>query len=1444
MAYIVYITENCQKEAEKHGYKHDLQRLKDSIEKNQTTVQLERFGSTKYSVKRKIGSFRGRLVTCEEQCFVHNKEYTVIIFLTLFIRAATEYKNFHRNPEAMGEKLVSKIAKSELQSYLEKAIAENPPAIKKPLSDEEKSYLYSAAVTDYELDNEALVYESEQWVNAISQDSSLSILHNIYRTVSQIYGDGLNDVYERQILDRTEKIVFCLDKDKKRLSLINLVTAENFKGIDVTAVVKKWNQDLEKHTSVAKRAYPQYILADDTLWMAIEKEPQSNFILSKEEIKILEKCAKEEAFPLFINGRAGSGKSTVLQYLFADYFSRFISYRGSIKHPPVYFTYNSRLLELAKANVKAILNHHHSFAEQGNANVSISSDTLKNSFKELKTYLLSTVPESDRERFNGINYIAFSYFHDLWLEKFKADRSMMRSCSPEISWYVIRTYIQGMDADGYLEPEDYEEVEEKQKTVSMEAYKEIYDKVWKWYKGIKQEGKFWDDQDLARYVIENDLAKPTFPGIFCDEAQDFTRVDLEVIFRLSIFTDRELQKQNISKIPFVFAGDELQTINPTGFRWEALKAGFTQKFILSPSSTTREPINLNYHELENNYRSLPPIVKFCNTLQLFRAVRFKFSGLRPQTPWRKSDINVPVMYFDANDAGFWAEILKLADTVFIIPCEEGQEVEWVKNDSELSKHITFENNVPNWVLSASHAKGLEFNRVVVYGFGKNAPKNIITPSNSENTSVTLPLEYYINKTYVAISRAKKQLFIVDSGDAIRNLWEATQESTLLNRNIEQINSGNAKHWSSDDIISLEMGYGYSVSMLENNETGMEENAQQFIQNGISNRSSYMLKQAALCYEILERKTDADRYKAYAYVFDKKYFEAGETALNSGLTDIAIKSFWLANSMEGYKKIAEKTKANPHYKIFHEIASAATSSEKDTFVDVIASVAEISNDSLYSMFKGDEIFRANEIRNILSEIINSIVKKLIPLITINDEPSLLYKIIDIHKKGIIIDTASIAEIAYTLKEYKTAVESWDKSESKDKEKYIISRAYCAEFPDNILLLGSIGKHEDIIIEQYNKNEKTKLSDDHLLVVIKAFLVQKNTDKALQICTSLTSSEIFNHVFNEYSSHSSENSDKKYKSAFLALKKISRIREKGWDDIWKMLSSEDTKNDPQENLYVAASLARLDSWHLLAEAGRHPSEKDISGFLREKIIIKYTQGSINIPEEIVIDIGTAIEKAGHRRDALSYYEYAESCTKNEEAKQKCVERWIKVKERQAESTDDEELADKRRQDAVVKRQSLEIPKDKFFAEYETLSEWPELYQFVIKNETTEKSAGSMELKPPKQDNLKPKFVVKAVPKEPTANGEQSQSGKYEFDFHGFKMAYFYSQKRLNITEDNEGKTISIKIGGFTTDDYSLEEVIIKGAVYQSVKGTAISFQNKDRIRLYFTDIRIGMDFDASN
>jgi hypothetical protein len=100
MPYIVYVTDICKDEAKKHNSDMTLSKLKDTIEKNQSISLLERFGSSKYLVKKKFGSVQGRLIACEENYDLKRGKYTAIIFLTIFIRGDKDYTAFQRNPDS------------------------------------------------------------------------------------------------------------------------------------------------------------------------------------------------------------------------------------------------------------------------------------------------------------------------------------------------------------------------------------------------------------------------------------------------------------------------------------------------------------------------------------------------------------------------------------------------------------------------------------------------------------------------------------------------------------------------------------------------------------------------------------------------------------------------------------------------------------------------------------------------------------------------------------------------------------------------------------------------------------------------------------------------------------------------------------------------------------------------------------------------------------------------------------------------------------------------------------------------------------------------------------------------------------------------------------------------------------------------------------------------
>jgi hypothetical protein len=1444
MAYIIYITQSCQEEANKHNYKDALEKLKTAVESKQSTSQLHRFGSSPYLVKKQFGDFRGRLITYEKLFPLENREYTVIVFLKIFVRGNKEYTEFQSDPLKYGEKFLKKLNDDDIKTYLKTVVAENPPQSKPALTQEEEEYLYDSKILEYDLDSQPLIYESEEWVKNIKQEPFISILPRIYDTVKNIlendYTANAIEIYQRK-----ERIVF--DKSKDHLSLIDLDRREPISSDGVAQTVSQWQKNIGAVPDAVKRAYPQYILADESMWMDIEKDPQSNFVLAKEEIEILSSC-KKDAFPLFINGRAGSGKSTILQYIFADYFSRYLSYKDAIQYPPAYFTYNSELLQRAKTFVKNLITCNAAFSQikeilfkHGAVNDSLN-EKLEESFKELKTYLLSLIQKDpDNTQFIPANYVSYTRFHALWSEKYKADKKAAYNYSPDISWHVIRTYIQGIDVDGYLEPDDYSELEEKQKTVSKDTFQLVYTKVWKWYQDIKQQNKLWDDQDLVRFVIERDLAEPVFPGVFCDEAQDFTRIEMEVILRFSLFSNRDIQKQHISRIPFAFAGDELQTLNPTGFRWDALKAEFTQKFILSLSSEyiSRSKTNLNYRVLENNYRSSPSIVKFCNMLQLFRAVKFGILELRPQKPWNVVS-DMPVVSFLSDTAYFWEGVQKLPDTVFIIPCNEGEEIEWIKNNIDMQKHIKIEDGVPNVpVLSANLAKGLEFNRVVVYGFGMEVPADL-NKTGEESITADLPLEYYINKTYVAISRAKKQLYIVDSQCGIERFWNVMQDQQAVHTRLETINAGSGG-WFTEDLFFLIQGNKANLS--DQNEINIEENALQFKQNGMASRNSYMLRQAARIYRELERADEADRCEATAFVFEKQYLEAGKKYNDSGWTEETVKSLWMANCKEGYETLVRVVRKKPAYAFFFQIASSMLRDFKTTLVETITMTASLSKEQVCDIFKSDDIFIEAEMLYVLTQLINSVVKKVIPYIN-SDDTAILQKIIAIHKQKVKIDCAAIAEIAYILKEYKTAVEYWDISEYKDKEKYTHAKAYASVYPENIASLRHIGDW-NAVITQYT--EHGNIPHTLLHIVIEAFMRQNKTDKALQLSSAISGKDNFGYLYEL----SVQRGNKKATGVFSLLKKLETIREEHWDSIYKLLIEEKSVADI---LYLSAGLARTHSLVSLNETGHSPTKRDISAYLHEAVIKKNLYR--HIPQDMLFDIGTAIEKAGRRTDALEYYEQIESYLENATLRQICIERWIITKERQAEQNSaTSNWAVKRREEASEKRIQSRIPSDKKIPEYLALSDWREFYQNIISNDTAIFTAFDAEPMPSKgkQQALfndanitafnaeTPHTDAPAIPAitgEKPANTDTEIPPKtyFEFDIEGYEFKYFYQKKRLNITNKTDGSSVSITKDAYASGDYTVK----MQEDYQHIEQTPILFQNnREYITIRFNTIPLKIE-----
>ena len=431
---------------------------------------------------------------------------------------------------------------------------------------------------------------------------------------------------------------------------------------------------------------------------------------------------------------------------------------------PVLGIYNKKLLETAKNSVISILKAHPKYSES-----KYDFQKIGNYFQPFQEFILNKLlNKEERKKFDRKNYISFNKFRKYLLnltdqEKLNCKLPNKEKYSAELLWHIIRTYIKGFSSENYLFPNEYEKLNQKDKSVTHEMYNDVFNTIWtNWYKKFFEKYNLWDDQDLIRYVLKNKNKNnfPKYPVIFCDEAQDYTKIEIDLLLNLSIFINYNLENYN-NNIPFSFAGDPYQTINPTGFRWESVKTIFNDTFKEINSTN----LKINFKELHLNYRSKPLIIKFANFIQALRYKFLNIKELKPQLSWQIEQGIKPCLFIIGDN--IQPENLKdvLNETIIIIPSEAGENA--VKNFIEIDDimNIPFDkNNFVKNIMTSSTSKGLEFEKVIIYKFGENVPESFskVLKNKALNDSEYIELSHFFNKLYVAISRAKDQLYIVVS----------------------------------------------------------------------------------------------------------------------------------------------------------------------------------------------------------------------------------------------------------------------------------------------------------------------------------------------------------------------------------------------------------------------------------------------------------------------------------------------------------------------------------------------------------------------------------------------------------------------------------------------------------------------------------------------------------
>ena len=1025
------------------------------------------------------------------------------------------------------------------QAWLKEIIA--IPEIEIPRPNDEEWPVLHQSDSMRENNKDIWVFEAETWVQGSKTDeygdirSSLleAVMNLLYGYEYEYKGDVEVWEYERGNGDTIELVFYYSNKGDYGGKFLLIAANPGEEKEELIGLYKERIQKATKIDQLARRAYPDAILDNDSRWYAIQKDEEANLALSPEERRILGGVLypdQEARFPLFINGRPGSGKSTILQYIYSVYFRSALQENRQL---PLLLTYSEPLCKIARKNIEALLTLNSSLQIDGVDKKRIEKSLQKN-VCSYRDYLRDLLPKEEADKLLESKYVGYSRFKKM-LER-RLQNKKYQEITAELCWHVIRTYIKGMGGtEGLFMPSDYELYPKDRKTVSDDSYQLIYQDIWEnWYKDLQRDKGFWDDQDLTAKVLQLETENmPMVPAVFCDEAQDFTRQELEFIFNLSVFSQRKIEKYDLKNVPFIFAGDPFQTLNPTGFNWDVVKADFYEQIRDGLTrGDTNIPLVFNFQELQCNYRSAQKIVQFCNGIQLLRGHRLFQLELAPQEVYFRDSSPEP-SYFTIDQAREPLQQKENQGINILLPCSEGAENEFWREDSELESligSVSKEEGKP--VFSPMSAKGLEFPRIVLYKFGQYILEqedlyNIFLGQSVElDKEKVLPASYFFNSLYVAASRAKKRVLIVDSPEAIENFWKKIFSENYLKNILEQyidLHRDQQKVlWKFEEhLAGIHVGseddWGKDVEDLE-------QMAEQYFEKGYVSEDPQMLLKAERTFKNLGLTFQEEKAKAYRLFYSDSpdYLQAGKLFQNKGKEELqlALICFWKGNGFENILQLDPNEMRNkPAYEMAKFVQT--TPSLKDCYALLKKITAWIQGDMSADFWSLKEDSAWKKVEEQIQKVID---------INFEDETAntgywgiLEGYLRDLLKKDVLPLRMSFLKPAYQLKKYAYVSEHWEnlphKPNFSDYPEWVnTALVETTHYPKIVEYLFNLGKKKDIIrkYREYEQElrdfggERERLSFEQAKIIADALFENQEYQETFDLLRNDNSSELAEYL----------------------------------------------------------------------------------------------------------------------------------------------------------------------------------------------------------------------------------------------------------------------------------------------------------------------------------------------
>jgi hypothetical protein len=314
----------------------------------------------------------------------------------------------------------------------------------------------------------------------------------------------------------------------------------------------------------------------------------------------------------------------------------------------------------------------------------------------------------------------------------------------------FRGVITGPATDkSWLTREDYLALGVKESIFLQEEREAVYG-IFEKYLNFLQDNKLYDSNIISHQYLEK--IQPRYDFVIVDEVQDLTNIQLYLVIK-SLYQAQD----------FILCGDSNQIVHPNFFSWSKVKSLF---YTQDDFNRSKQLIRI----LNTNYRNSPQVTEIANKILKLKSSRFgsidKESHFLVESNGHQQG---EVVFLQDNDH-IKQELDKKtkASTRFAVI------VMTTEQKPAAQRHFS-----TPLVFTIQEAKGLEYENIILYNFlsqeeqryreiskgvtAEDLELDITFSRAKDKTDKSLEVyKFYVNSLYVALTRAIKNLYWIES----------------------------------------------------------------------------------------------------------------------------------------------------------------------------------------------------------------------------------------------------------------------------------------------------------------------------------------------------------------------------------------------------------------------------------------------------------------------------------------------------------------------------------------------------------------------------------------------------------------------------------------------------------------------------------------------------------